>query len=117
MSLSFKVVAGSPKKRVFILGCLVAASGLVAWQRGLSHDLSFANDHSVLRTAIPASLKNVPVEAGPSLKPTLALKYSLGDRLKITLFESVDLSDEEQTNIPLTGLVERTELTGEYVRL
>jgi exopolysaccharide production protein ExoF len=113
--MSLKVVTGSAKKGVVILGCLVAASGLVAWHRSLSHDLSFANDHSVFRTAIPASLKNVPVEAGPSLKPTLPLKYSLGDRLKVTLFESVDLSDEEQANIPLTGLVERTELTGEYV--
>jgi len=111
----FKVVAGSPKKGVAMLGCLVLVSGVVAWQRGLSHDLSVTDDHSAVSASIPSSLRKIPVEVGPSLKPTLPLKYSLGDRLKITLFESVDLSDEEQTNIPLTGLVERTELTGEYV--
>jgi protein involved in polysaccharide export with SLBB domain len=112
----FKVVTGSPKRGAAILGCLVAVSGIVTWQRSLSHDFSFVNDRSVVRASIPSSLKNIPVESGPSsLKPTLPLKYSLGDRLKITLFESVDLSDEEQSNIPITGLVERTELTGEYV--
>lgn len=123
----FKIVTRSSKRVIAVLGCFAAVSGAVAWQRGSSRDISFADDHSLARTSIPSSWKRLPVEAGPSLKPaspikysapansSLPLKYSLGDRLKITLFENVDVSDEEQDNIPLTGLVERTELTGEYV--
>ena len=121
------------KKGVAILGCLGAVAGAVAWQRASSHALSASDDHSVGRTSIPSGLTKIPVETGPSLRPApppkstlppnstlplksaFPLKYSLGDRLKITLFESVDVSDEEQDNVPLTGLVERTELTGEYV--
>jgi len=113
--MSFKVGLGSRKKGVALLGCLVAISCAVVWQRGLSQDFPVAGDHSVVRASISSSLKKITVEAGLSLKPTLPLKYALGDRLKITLFESVDLSDDEQANIPLTGLVERTELTGEYI--
>ena len=81
---------------------------------------SVFSDQSVNSPAnIPSSLRKIPIDrhtvAQPAPLSNSPVKYSLGDRLKVTLFENVDLSDEEHANLPATGLVERTELTGEYV--
>jgi exopolysaccharide production protein ExoF len=105
----------SIKKRLFLFGSLVT---LGAWQWQANQSVVFA-DRSPRHPVIPASLRNIPVEseppAQPAISPNSTVRFSLGDRLKINLFERVDLSDDEQINIPTTGLVERTELTGEYI--
>lgn len=114
---------GTPriKTRTIILGAAAAfcavAVGIWLWQ---SYRDPVITDHPTLKKpAIPFSLRHIPVEthpaAQPALQPNSSVRYALGDRIRITLFEKVDLSDEEQINVPATGLVERTELTGDYI--
>jgi protein involved in polysaccharide export with SLBB domain len=111
----------SNKTLVLVLGAALAVCSAAAgtWALYSHRGPEIADRPASAKPAIPFSLRHFPIEAGPAAQPALqpnsSVRYSLGDRLKITLFEKVDLSDEEQSNVPATGLVERTELTGDYI--
>ena len=67
------------------------------------------------------SIGRVPSQAAfpPQRVPALpsGVKHALGDRLKVTFFERIRMGAEESadTGTAFSELVERTELTGEYV--
>ena len=112
----------SSKKQLFLVGSfliVIGGVGVAAWQWKDRFNSVFEDRPVARHHLIPANLRNVPVDNTPRAQPEVpqnsTVRFALSDRLRITLFEKVDLSDEEQTNIPATGLVERTELTGDYV--
>jgi polysaccharide biosynthesis/export protein ExoF len=95
----------------------VFVAGFSTWPWASGHNST--RDRTPKPPAAFSSLSKTPLEMTVlERRPGVAspaLRYALGDRLKVTLFEKVDLNDDEQSNIPATGLVERTELTGDYV--
>ncbi len=119
--LKLRLESVSSKRHLLLIGSLVAVCGigLGIWRWNAQHEVVFADQLSARRPLIPSSLRKLPVEIVPAAQAAPSnhstVQYKLGDRLKITMFERVDVTDEEQNNVPANELVERTELTGEYI--
>lgn len=114
---------GRLKSGVLVMGGLVAAGGFAidcgllpggAGKGGMAARAQEANGVAPVAVRIPSERE--PLSRPPAPAPGAAV-HTLGDHLKVTLFERIDALTDNQ-NSPRTGspgFVERTELTGEYV--